>query len=410
MFKVIRHLPGIIFNRYQPGVWIISLIGVLNSVAISLSLPFLALYLHENRGISMSLVGVIVLISGISSLIAQLLAGMITDKLGRRPLLKVTMSTSIILYAAMAILIGISAPVPVITTVYALVRAVLSMQRPAIQSVVADLAPKERLTETFGLLIVGGNLGFAAGPALGGFLAESLTYAWLFGVGAGILAAALIITVFFMKESFEGSTERVALSSIISAGKDRNLLIFTGICLLLFLVAGQLSSTLSVYTVTHAGLSTAQYGTLLTLNGLMITVLQYPLTRITARLPASFTLTGGALLYAAGYFTLTWVGPYSLALAAMAIITAGEIFCTPTIMTVVGKLAARNWRGRYMAFFGIAETLGMTMGPLAGGILLDSFTESPMYVWGIIALLAVLAAVGFGLSGSRLKTAYLQTP
>jgi MFS family permease len=353
----------------------------------------------------MAMVGVVILISGISSAVAQLLAGVITDKLGRRPLLMITMSTSILLYAGMAALIGSSAPVPVIAAVYALVRATLSMQRPTIHSVVADLAPKERLTETFGLMIMGGNLGFAAGPALGGFLASSLTYAWLFALGAGIIATAFIIIIFCLKESFRGSTEKVALSSIFSAGKDRNLLAFTGLCLLLFLVTGQLASTLPVYTVSHAGLSTAQYGTLLTLNGLMITVLQYPVTRLMAHLSISVSLITGAFLYAVGYFTLSWVGPYSLALGAVALITTGEIFCTPTIMTVVGRLASQNWRGRYMAFFGMAETLGMTMGPLLGGLLLDIFPENPVYVWGMIALLAVLAAVGFGRFSARLKSA-----
>jgi MFS family permease len=389
------HIPGNIWKRHTREVWTISLIGVLNSIAISLSLPFLSLYLYEKRGVSMSLVGLIITISGISALLAQLFAGAIADRLGRLPLLKITLGSGVALYCAMAVSIGQNAPVPIIVIIWALVHSVLSMQRPAIQSMMIDLAPQDRLTETFGLMIIGGNLGFAAGPAIGGLLAGILSYAWLFGMGAGIIGVSLLVVVIAVKESFSGSSERVAVSNIFSAGRDRRLLLFTGICLILYVVSGQMTSTLSVYTVSQAGFSTAQYGTLLTLNGLMITILQYPATRLMGRFSAGAALVCGALLYGLGYLTLTWVGPYPLGLLSMAIITSGEICCTPTIMTVVGRLASSNWRGRYMAFFGVSETLGRSVGPLMGGFLIDHSPGQPILVWGVSAILAVVAAIGF---------------
>jgi predicted MFS family arabinose efflux permease len=402
MNRILAYFPAV-YHRFSPSVWIISLVGVLNSVAISLSLPFLALYLYQKRGVSMAMVGVVVLISGVTALIAQLLAGTIADKMGRRPLLMVTMITSILLYTAMAVSIGYNAPVPVIVLLWALERSTLNMQRPAIQSMTIDLSPKERLAETFGLMIIGGNLGFAAGPALGGYLAVYITYAWLFALGAVIIGIAFLLCLFRLRESFHGSTEKVPVLNVFSAARDRQLLLFTGICLLLYLVSGQMSSTLSVYTVSHAGFTTAQFGTLLTLNGLMITVLQYPATRLLGRFSMGTALVTGALFYGVGYLTMTWVGPYGLALAGMAVITSGEICCTPTIMTVVGKLASTNWRGRYMAFFGMSETLGMSLGPLLGGFLLDKFPQQPLFVWGVPALLAGGAAVGFGWFGRRLN-------
>ncbi len=401
--KRILAFPKKIYQRHKPGVWLISLVGLLNSIAISLSLPFLALYLYQKRDVPMAMVGVVILISGITALAAQLMAGTIADKLGRRPLLILTMSCCILLYIAMAFSIGQNAPVPLIVLLWALVRSTLNMQRPALQSMTVDLSTKERLTETFGLMIIGGNLGFATGPALGGYLAGQVTYAWLFGLGAGIFGLTFLLIIFFLKESFKVSSERVPIGSIFSAGRDRQLLLFTAVCFMLYLVSGQFASTLSVYTVSHAGFTTAQFGTLLTLNGLMITVVQYPATRLMSRFSLGSALVVGALLYGIGYLTMTWVGPYALALMAVAVITSGEICCTPTIMTVVGKLASANWRGRYMAFFGMSETLGMSLGPLMGGFLLDRFPGQPIFVWGVSAILAVGAAIGFGRFGRRLK-------
>jgi MFS family permease len=351
----------------------------------------------------MAMVGVIILLVGICALFAQLLAGAITDKLGRRPLLLTTLSSSVVLYSLMAFSISKNAPIPVIILIYALTRSALSMQRPAINSIVADLAPKDRLTETYGLMIMGGNLGFAAGPAIGGLLAAYLTYGWLFALGAVVIASALLLIIFNLKESFRGSNERVSLGSIFTAAADRRLLLFIGICLILYLVSSQLVSTLSVYTVSHAGFTTAQFGTLLTLNGLMIAIVQYPATRLMSRFGLATTLTVGALLYAAGYFTVGFVGPYWLCFGAIAVVTSGEICTTPSIMTVVGRLASSNWRGRYMAFIGMSETLGMSLGPLMGGLLLDKFSSQPLIIWGIPALLAACAAVGFGVYGRKIN-------
>jgi predicted MFS family arabinose efflux permease len=372
-------------------------------MAISMSLPFMSLYLYEKRGVSMAMVGVVLLITGVGSAVSQLFAGSLADRFGRRPLLIFTFSCSVLLFLGMAFLIGFSAPVPAIVAAFTLVRCALMMQRPPIQAIVADLAPADRLTETYGLLRIGGNLGFAAGPAIGGFLAVSLTYAWLFGLAALITLLALAFMFFSLRESYSRTPSKVNIASALAAGKDPNLLTFTLLCVLVFLVMGQLGTTLSVFTVSHAGFSTAQFGFLLTLNGLVIVVFQYPITWILKRFALYRSLVLGALLYATGYLILTWVGSYALALVAVAIITAGEIVFAPTTSAVVGEMATEHWRGRYMAFAGLSETIGFSFGPLIGGVLLDAFPAQPILTWGPIAALAFIAAIGFQRWGVKLK-------
>ena len=292
-------------------------------------------------------------------------------------------------------MIGYGASVFIIVAILTLVRSVLAMQRPAIQAIVVDLTPKDRLAETYGLLRIGGNLGFAMGPAIGGFLAAFVSYAWLFGLAGLIMAVALVFMFFAFKESFAHTSERISIGSVFSVGKDRNLLVFTLLSLLVFLVMGQLSSTLSVYAVSHAGFSTSQYGFLLTLNGAIIVVFQYPFSRIMGRFPLYKSIVAGAFLYGIGYLTLTWVGAYSLAVLSIIISTAGEITFAPTSSAVVGEMAAERWRARYMAFFSLSETMGWALGPLIGGILLDIFPSQPLYVWGTISMLAFAGAIGF---------------
>jgi predicted MFS family arabinose efflux permease len=48
-----------------------------------------------------------------------------------------------------------------------------------------------------------------------------------------------------------------------------------------------------------------------------------------------------------------------------------------------------------MGIFGVSETIGMAMGPLLGGILLDAFPFDLELVWAPIASIALIAAVGY---------------
>jgi MFS family permease len=395
VFNSFRNKPQVVFERFQRGVWIINLVGLLNAMAISMSLPFMALYLYEKRGVSMAMVGVIILVSGLGSGVASLFGGSISDRLGRRPLLIFTLLLSVFMFGGMAVLIGHQAPILAIVAIYTLVRSALAMQRPAISAIVIDLTPKERLAEAYGFVRIGGNLGFAIGPAIGGFMAAFVSFAWIFGLAGLIMGLAVIVILLYFKESFVQSQEKVNVSSVFAVAKNRNLLVFTFFSLLLFLVMGQLSSTLSVFTVSYAGFTTAQYGFLLTLNGGLIVILQYPFSRFMGRFALYRPIVVGAFLYGIGYLLLSWVGGYWLALLSMVVITIGEITFAPTSSAVVGEMATDSWRARYMAFFGLSETLGWALGPLIGGVLLDRFPQQPLLVWGSIAALAFIALIGF---------------
>ncbi|MBI4284456.1 MAG: MFS transporter [Chloroflexi bacterium] len=389
------------FRRFEPGIWVLTAIGFLNVAGFSISVPFLSLYLYQERGLSMTMVGTIMLISGLSSAVTQGFSGALADRFGRRPLLLGTLLVSGLVYASIAVLISAATPIVIIVIVYTVGRSVVMMMRPAITSIVVDLAPKARLTEAFGLLRVGQNLGWAAGPAIGGYLLGLYPYAWLFGF-AGFTSAAAFITVFFlMPESLGKGTEKADLRGLLSPAKDRSFLTLTVFNLLLFIVMGQMVSTLSVFAVDRAGLSTAQYGFLLTLNGIIVVLFQYPMSRAVSRMSRATALMLGSIFYGIGYLFMTWAGAYALAIMGMIIITVGEIIFSPVTLAAVGDLAPVKQRGHYMGLYGLSETLGISLGPMLGGVLLDAFPTNALPIWGVITLLAFAAAIGFGFWGGR---------
>ena len=372
-----------------------AIIEFFRAIGWSVCIPFLSLYLYQGRGISMSLVGIIIFAGGLGAAVSQAFGGALSDRFGRRPILLVTALVSVFLSLGLAVLIGFSVPVWAIAVVYIAGRSMLTTTRSVISAMVADFTSKERLTEAYGIVRIGANIGWAAGPAIGGYLATSFPYAWLFGIPTLTCGIVFFLVFFFIRESSYEVNRKVSFRSMLPTANDRPFLVFVVLGLLVFIVAGQLSSTLSIFAVDRVGFSTTQFGLLLTLNGLIVILFQYPMTLALRRLAKFRALILGSLLYGFGYLSLGWITQFGWALGAMAVITTGEIISSPVQLSVVGELSPQDQRGTYMGIFGLSETTGVAIGPLLGGILLDAFPSDLRLVWAPIASIAFIAAAGY---------------
>jgi predicted MFS family arabinose efflux permease len=351
------------FHQFEPQVWVMAAVQLVMATGFSICIPFLALYLHQDRGLSMTLVGLIILGAGLCSAVTQAFGGALSDRFGRRPILIMASSISIFLYSGLAVLIGISAPVWAIAIAYVAGRAMLTIARPVISAMVADFTSKEKLTEAYGILRIGGNMGWASH--------------WV--------------------------SRSAGLRDVLPPAEDRVFLAFIALSVLLFIAMGQMASTLSIFTVDMIGFSKAQFGLLLTLNGLIVIFFQYPMTLALRRVAKFRALILGSLLYVFGYLSLGWITQFGWALVAMAVITGGEIIHAPVSLSVIAELSPEDQRGRYMGLFGLSQTMGIAIGPLVGGLLLDAFPLNPELVWAPIASIALIAALGYYWWGRRFR-------
>ena len=392
-----------VFHRFGPELWLVTATQFFIAIGFSICIPFLSLHLYEDRGLSMTMVGTIILAAGLCSAVSQVLGGALSDRFGRRPILLIGALVSVFSFSGLAALIGISAPVWAIAAVYIASRSILTTTRPVISAMVADFTPKEKLMEAYGILRIGANMGWAAGPAIGGYLAAFLPYGWLFGIAPLACGIVFLIIYFFIRESSHGMSKGVGLRSMLTIANDRPFLIFVVINILLFIVMGQMVSTLSIFTVKMLDFSYAQFGLLLTLNGLIVIFFQYPMTLALRRLAKFRALILGSLLYMFGYLSLGWITQFGWALVAMAVITGGEIIHAPVSLSVVGELSPEDKRGRYMGFFGLSQTIGIAVGPLLGGVLIDAFPFNPELIWAPVAVVAFTAALGYYWWGRRFR-------
>lgn len=362
-------------------------------------MPFVSLYLYRELGVPMTMVGMVMLVAAVSSSAGQIVGGELADRIGRKPLLALTMATRTLVFLAMAYLIHVRAPLFAVALVFLLIRFLGAMAQPGIYAMVSDVVDSQRRVKAFGLLRIGGNAGWAVGPALGGFLL-TVSYSSLFLLTAGATLLGFLIVLVFTSESIRTrESERFELKKVLDAARDRRFLIFCAFSAILFLVMGQFASTLSVFSTEFIGISEVQLGFLYTLNGVIVVLFQWPAALFAGRLGIRRALVLGCLLYALGYFSVGIVPSFAWLLGSMVVITTGEIIFSPSATTGVANMAPEEKMGRYMGFFGLTESLGWSAGPFIGGILLDTYAQVPVILWGAIAGIGVVAALGFRAKG-----------
>ncbi len=59
------------------------------------------------------------------------------------------------------------------------------------------------------------------------------------------------------------------------------------------------------------------------------------------------------------------------------------------------NLAPEDRRGRYFGFAGLFSSLGVALGPLTGGILMDSFTDVMPLMWVLVTGMFLVCGVAF---------------
>ena len=410
---------------------------VLSSTGFSIVIPFLGLYLHGQRGVPMSAVGAVFFIAALAGAMGQIVGGEWTDRKGRKYVLVLSQVFRSSAFLGLGIAVTLDAPFAWFAVLTSLSACAGRMYEPPSGAMIADIAEGERRAEYFGILRIGGNLGWALGPAIGGFLA-ALSYSSLFFVSAGLLLTAGTLMAIKVEETSprhrgnaragraarfgmpgEGASApqpipvvgptsflgRFGVREILLTFRDKSFLQYCLVTLLFFTVMGQLMSTLSVYAVEWAGLTKVQLGTIYSMNGLMVVFLQFPAVRFTNRMRLTVAMAVGSTLYGIGYGMMGFGGGMALLTVAMVVVTTGEIIATPPSQQLASNFSTESNRGRYMGIYGLFNSFGWSLGPLVGGVLLDAFHGRPMMVWGAIAFLAFAAVAGYLDLSRRLEPA-----
>lgn len=381
------------FRGYPFQFWLLFLGLLISTTGTTMVWPFLTIYASEKLLLPLAAVASLMTFNSISGLIASIVAGSLVDYFGRKGIMVFGVAGMALVYlgyifanefwqfGVLLFSAGLFSP----------------LYRIGTDAIVADMLPPEERVQAYGLVRMGRNIGVALGPILGG-LALSRSYNLGFIAAAIALAVFGVITVLFLKETLEHKSgeRREGLKDqfrvMSEALRNKAFVRMLGSFTLMEICATLMWVILAVYIKQNFGIGEAQYSWIPTTNALMVIFLQVLITRWTRQRDPHRVMPLGAAFYPVAMLLVAFSRGFWGFLAAMVIMTFGELITAPTATAYVANLAPLNQRGRYLGFFGLNWFIALSIGPMGAGILSDKFTiQTPWLVGAVVGVIAVLA-------------------
>ncbi|MFK0116670.1 MDR family MFS transporter [Streptomyces sp. NPDC090994] len=359
---------------------------------------FMALYLTLDRGYSASYAGLVASLHGLGGVISSLAGGVMADRLGRRPTLLVAQTST----AASVALLGFVRDPVAIAAVAFLVGAASNASRPAVQAMMADIVRPEDRVRAFSLNYWAINLGFAVSSMAAGFIAE-FSYLAGFLIEAGMTLVCAVVVFLKVPESRPkvraATTDEVPVS-LGTVLRDGRFMSVVGLSFLVALIFQQGSVGLPV-AMGDAGFSAADYGLAIAVNGLLIVVLQIPVTRFIEHRDPRRLLIVSSLLAGYGFGLTAFAGSVGVFALTVCVWTLAEIVNAPTQTGLVVQLSPARGRGRYQGMYSMSWSVAALVAPLMSGFVIDRYGAA--WLWGVCAVIGTVAAVGYGVLMRRLS-------
>ncbi len=409
--RLLKRLPP-----FPPIFWLLIACFFVNRLGASLIWPFITLYIRQqtaaplvamgllakhavfglkagstalNIPLALSTITTLLSLQALSSIIGTSLVSTLMDHFGRKYIMifgLIAFSTLLIFMSGATLLWQWLILIPL----YGMLQPIFYI---GVYAMVADMVKPDERTSAFAVIRTISNFAIAIGPAIFGVLiARSHAAAYFISIIINILV--LVPLVFIIRETLPEKTVTTRISTGYGAIlRDRPFVIFIAVFTLIEIAIALVFNLLAVYTKENFNIPENQFGQILAINALMVVFLQFGVTRITRKYRPLFIMSLGSLFYTVGLigFGVSSLLPHFM--IAIVIMTFGELMVSPTSNALVANMAPSDKRARYMGIYSLTYTFGTGIGPVAGGILSDSFGPSAIWYGG--AFTALLAAVGF---------------
>ena len=379
------------YKGFSREIWILAIITFINRAG-TMVLPFLTKYLKEDLQFSYNEVGWIMVCFGFGSMLGSWLGGKLSDKIGFYKVMVFSLFSSGILFF---ILQFITSFWGLCFSVFAIM-TIADMFRPAMFVSLGVYAKPENRTRALTLVRLAVNLGFAAGPALGGLIIMGIGYKGLFWTDSFTCIIAILIFALLVKEKKKAPTivhDSITVQ-VLSVFKDKIFWLFLFICFLTAVLFFQIFTTLPLYHHEMFGLTEFQSGLLLTLNGLLIFFLEMPIVSAFERHKISKTkiMLWGSLLMAISFFVLMITGWAGIFILSIIFITFGEMFIFPFSNSFALSRAPKGHEGRYMALFTMSFSLAHIASSKTGMEVIDRYGYQTNWIlMGTLGIISVIS-------------------
>jgi len=321
--------------------------------------------------------------------------GNLSDRFGRRPVLLASLLGLTLDYLLMGF-----APTIIWLFIGRIVAGIMGAAIGTATAYIADITPKKKRAQNFGLIGAAVGAGFIIGPAIGGQLGEFGTRVPFFAAAA-VAFINLIYGYFVLPESLGMRKRRRfdfkranPLGTIQSLKNYPYVLSFLGV-LFFFSLAGQAYPSIwSFFTIERFQWTPAQIGISLSVFGIMFAVVQGALMRPAIKLLGdTWTVVAGLAFATIGFFGMAFIDTVA---GLYIFLLPGALggFVGPGLNGLMSSRVDDNAQGELQGGVNAVNSITAILGPLAATQLFAYFTitsEGPSYFPGVAFFAAGVA-------------------
>ncbi|KAB2329312.1 MDR family MFS transporter [Bacillus mesophilum] len=364
-------------------VWLLVIGMAVNVTGSSFLWPLNTIYIHDQLGKSLSVAGLVLMLNAGASVVGNLIGGTLFDKIGgfKSVLLGIGITVTALTglsfwndffaYVVFLTIVGFGSGI-VFPSMYAMAGSVW----------------KEGGRKAFNAIYIAQNAGVAIGSALGGFVA-SFSFDLIFAANTFMYIIFLCIAVFGYKGIKAESTQSSVIAESGAIKNHTKLYALLTLCigyLLCWVGYVQWQSTISTYTQ-ELNISLSHYSLLWTVNGALIVLGQPLISPLVKRINSlKLQINIGIIIFIVSFAVAAVVQEFSAFMASMVILTIGEMLIWPAVPTIANSLAPKGREGFYQGIVNSTATGGRMIGPLLGGLLVDFYGISMLFMLLIVLL------------------------
>ncbi|MDX6505085.1 MAG: hypothetical protein QOE29_2210 [Gaiellaceae bacterium] len=385
-----RGLALLLGPDHAPALRPLFVLRLLSTIAFAGFWTYLGIWAIQQLGASPATVGTIFLANAVVWTVFSWLGGLLSDRIGRKPVLVVgTLGQALCLFALAPVghnvLLGVG--IVMASSVFN------APAQAATNALVADLVPEEQQEEAYAGTRVASNLGAALGPplaagmlALGGWGAVMAGAAAL-GVGSAVFAYRMLPAIALPAHARPERTLRTVLA-------DSPFMLLLVSALLASSVYVAYETVLPVVAVSSYALPASLWGLLLVINPLLVTLFQLRLTSAVARYSAGRRLVVAMALMGGPFLLLLWDTSVPTLIVVLIVFVVGEMLWAPTSQAIAARLAPAPLRGAYMGAYGVSSSVSFMLAPFGFLHLRAHAGDGTMWLAvGGVALVAAVAGV-----------------
>jgi len=373
------------------NIWLLAIGSLINRVGMMV-LPFIALYAVEELEVSVSEAGLVLACFGTGAFFSAPFAGKLSDRFGSLQLMIVSLFASGIFLFAYSFVSNF-----ILFLVLSFIWAIISEAfRPASMSFISQEITSDRRKTAYALNRLALNLGMSIGPVLGGIL-STINFSFLFYVdGVTSIAAGLFLLFSGIKvdkpniSNIENEIVQIEKEHT-SVFKHRTFIYFLLALIPVEIVFFQHIGAFPIFIVEDLGFIKTTFGLLMSVNTVLIIIVEVPLNDAMRKWKHWQSLSLGAFLAAIGFGMLIFADGLSFLILSVITWTFGEMILFPAASDYAAEVSPKEKSGEYMGYFQMTFSLSFILGPLFGTKVLEDFGSN--ILWGSIFLLGILSAV-----------------